>query len=96
MSWKDKFFLLFLAIAGVIVLLVFQHDCRSRPGRDSALCWQRRIGGIGMGSVLTPAWNFRDYDPRLQPVAKDTLYPVPGGYGYSPDRLGMVTWFIDH
>ncbi len=55
--------------------------------------FQHKVGGLGMGSVIVPRWNFRDYDPRLQPVANDELYPLPGGYAYSPDRLSMVSSF---
>jgi hypothetical protein len=57
--------------------------------------FQQAIGGVGLGSVTVPAWNFRDYDPRLQQVAQDVLYPIPGGYSYSPDRLSMVFTFTE-
>ena len=55
--------------------------------------FQRGIGGVGMGAVMVPAWNFCDFDPRLQSHGFDTLYPVPAGYSYSPDRLSMVSSF---
>lgn len=55
--------------------------------------FQRSLGGMGMGAVTVPAWNFGDFDLRLQPSGYDRVYPIPGGYPYSPDRLSMVSQF---
>ena len=55
--------------------------------------FQTALGGLGLGSVRVPAWNFRDFDPRLQPIPEDRLYPVPGGYAYSPERMTSITAF---
>jgi len=57
--------------------------------------FQTALGGMGMGATTVPAWNFSDFDPRLQPDGYDRLYPIPGGYSYSPDRLTMVSSFKD-
>ncbi len=58
--------------------------------------FQRSLGGMGMGAVTVPAWNFGDFDPRLQPGHYDRCYPIPGGYSYSPDRLSMVSLFWEN
>ena len=57
--------------------------------------FQQAIGGVGLGALITPAWNFSDFDPRLQQYPADHLYPVPSGFPYSPDRLSMVSSFTD-
>ena len=78
-----------------VVFVVIRHDSQKIPddGNVGMLAFQQMIGGVGLGAVLVPAWNFCDYDPRLQPNPTDILYPIPGGYAYSPDRLAMVTSF---
>ena len=55
--------------------------------------FQQEIGGVGMGAVMAPAWNFSDYDPRLQTDPFVEIYPIPSGFSYSPDRLSMVSSF---
>jgi len=79
----------------LVVVFVVRHDFRvvSDAGSSELLRFQQMIGGVGMGAVTVPAWNFSDFDPRLQTESTDTLYPIPGGYAYSPDRLAMVSAF---
>jgi hypothetical protein len=78
----------------LVVVCVIRYDSRALPDTGSDLLrFQQMVGGVGLGAVIVPAWNFSDFDPRLQPEAMDTLYPLPGGYGYSPDRLAMVSAF---
>jgi hypothetical protein len=78
-----------------LALLVIWQDSHNGPDdyRLANYGFQRAIGGVGLGAVMVPAWNFRDYDPRLQQVADDSIYPLPGGYSYTPERLVMVTSF---
>lgn len=86
---------------GLLVVMIFcisaviYHDAHSYPSTAATemMRFQKMIGGVGLGAVTVPAWNFSDYDPRLQPAPMDVVYPVPGGYSYSPDRLAMVSWF---
>jgi hypothetical protein len=81
----------------VLVISVILHDRRTDkdPRTLKTIRFQQAIGGVGLGAVTVPAWNFRDYDPRLQQFAEDVLYPIPAGYSYSPDRLTMVSSFIE-
>ena len=93
--WKQRIILGALLTAAVTVFVVVSRDSGGPVGAaDRAMAnFQQQIGGVGLGAIVVPAWNFVDYDPRLQPVAADNLYPIPGGYSYSPDRLAMVSGF---
>jgi len=65
------------------------------PLYTNRVTFQQAIGGVGLGAVITPAWNFSDFDPRLQQYPADHFYPVPSGFPYSPDRLSMVSSFTN-
>ena len=88
-------FIVLLFILGVAVLFLTVNQIRSPSDilRREMVSFQQAIGGVGLGAVMIPAWNFSDYDPRLQQAPGDLLYPIPAGYSYSPDRLSMVTFF---
>jgi len=92
---KEFLFCGLLAIIISCISAVIYHDAYSYPSTATTemMRFQQMIGGVGLGAVTVPAWNFSDYDPRLQPEPTDVLYPVPGGYAYSPDRPAMVSWF---
>lgn len=89
--------IIFIIASGflALVLLVIWQDSHngSNNHRQESYLFQRAIGGIGLGAVTTPAWNFNDYDPRLEQMADDSIYPLPGGYSFTPDRLVMVSYF---
>lgn len=95
MSRGQGIFISVLAACILVVSVVIFRDVRAMQQnyQDDQFLFQQAIGGVGLGSVTAPAWNFSDYDPRLQDQSEDVLYPIPGGYSYSPDRLGMVTSF---
>jgi hypothetical protein len=71
---------------------VYQWDTIVDNKADT-LHFQQEIGGVGMGAVMAPVWNFSDYDPRLQTDPLVEIYPIPAGFSYSPDRLSMVSNF---
>ena len=95
MSRGQRIFLSILGVCvvGVTVVILGDVMVSQHSHRDGQFVFQQAIGGVGLGSVTVPAWNFSDYDPRLQQQKEDVLYPLPGGYSYSPDRLAMVTHF---
>ncbi len=47
---------------------------------------QEFLNGLGLGSVISPEWGFLSYDPRIDFVDETVLWPIPGGYSYSPER----------
>lgn len=55
--------------------------------------FQRATGGLGMGAIATPIWQFINYDARILSVDDSITWPVPGGYSYGPDRTGTVSYF---
>jgi len=93
---KNRLFVLLL-IAGIYVVLsaMNQGGSSGKSLHQQMADFQRAIGGVGLGAVMVPAWNFRDFDPRLQQSSYDSLFPIPAGYSYSPDRLSMVTSFAE-
>jgi hypothetical protein len=95
MSRKIRFYLLFLLILIGLTVLAIATDLYSWKGiqSDQMVDFQRVVGGIGMGAISTPMWNFINFDPRIQPVDDSTLWPIPGGYSYGPDRTATVSYF---
>jgi hypothetical protein len=55
--------------------------------------FQRATGGLGIGAIATPIWQFINYDARVLSVDDSITWPVPGGYSYGPDRTGAVSYF---
>jgi len=81
-----------LLLLSLSVLVLDAHRWRSLS--DKEMRWfQQRTGGLGMGAVAAPAWNVIDFDPRLQPIDESKLWPLPGGYSYSPASTSSVTHF---
>ena len=83
-----------ISLVAIVVIVLYQEsDNREMVQKEARESFQIAVGGMGIGAITVPAWNFGDYDPRLQPGGYDRIYPLPGGYSYSPDRLTMVTSF---
>jgi hypothetical protein len=85
----------------MVVLLVFMAgvaiavDMKAWQGRraENIRTFQRAIGGLGMGAMASPIWQFINYDARVLSVDDSITWPVPGGYSYGPDRTGTVSYF---
>lgn len=60
---------------------------------EKMIAFQRMVGGLGMGAISTPLFNFINYDPRIQPVDDSVTWPVPGVYSYGPDRTASISYF---
>ena len=60
---------------------------------DQMIAFQRMVGGVGMGAISTPMWNFINFDPRIQSIDDSIIWPIPGGYSYGPDRTATVSYF---
>jgi len=84
----------FLFFVSIIILIGESFLVENQVPEKQA--FQAALGGVGLGAVRVPAWNIMDYDPRLQSLPFDRVYPIPGGYGYSPDRLTAVSAFPEN
>lgn len=95
MNGKIIFYLLFLAVLIALTVMMIALDQYSwkRIHSDQMVAFQRMVGGVGMGAISTPIWNFINFDPRIQPIDDSTLWPIPGGYSYGPDRTATVSYF---
>jgi len=95
MSRKIRFYFLFLAVLIALTILTITLDQYSwkRVQSDQMVTFQSMVGGVGMGAISSPIWNFINFDPRIQSVDDSTLWPIPGGYSYSPDRTATVSYF---
>ena len=90
-----RIYLLFLMVLICLTLLAIAYDQYSwkRVQSDQMVAFQRMVGGIGMGAISVPIWNFINFDPRVQPVDDSITWPIPGGYSYGPDRTATVSYF---
>jgi hypothetical protein len=95
MGKKIRFYLLFLMVLIALAILTIAYDQYSwkRIQADQMVAFQRMVGGVGMGAISVPIWNFINFDPRIQPVDDSITWPIPGGYSYSPDRTATVSYF---
>ena len=95
MSRKIRFYLLFLIVLITLTVLAMLGDHYSwkKIQSDQMIVFQRMVGGVGMGAISVPIWNFINFDPRIQSVDDSTLWPIPGGYSYGPDRNATVSYF---
>jgi hypothetical protein len=95
MGKKIRSYLFFLVVLIALTILTITLDQYSwkRIQSDQMGAFQRMVGGVGMGAISTPIWNFINFDPRIQPVDDSITWPIPGGYSYGPDRTGTVSYF---
>lgn len=95
MGKKVQIYLIFLIILIALTILAMAWDQYSwkRVQADQMVAFQKMVGGVGMGAISSPVWNIINFDPRLQPIDDSTLWPIPGGYSYGPDRTATVSYF---
>jgi hypothetical protein len=84
--------LIFLVVATVAAVGLYLHAWRGKA-TDDIRAFQTALGGLGMGSIASPIWQFINHDARILPVDDSITWPVPGGYSYGPDRTGTVSYF---
>jgi hypothetical protein len=82
---------LLVVMAGAAIAV----DMKAWQGRraENIRTFQRAVGGLGMGAMASPIWQFINYDARVLSVDDSITWPVPGGYSYGPDRTGTVSYF---
>lgn len=95
MGKKVQIYLVFLIILVALTISAIALDQYfwRRIHSDQMVTFQRMVGGVGMGAISTPIWNFINFDPRIQSTDDSTLWPIPGGYSYGPDRTATVSYF---
>jgi hypothetical protein len=84
-----------LAILGVAAALALAFTLFDsylpRSGRSADVeAFERLMGGLGMGASCAIYWDFSTFDPRLEPDCTCSLWPVPGGYLFSPEHRMTV------
>lgn len=76
---------LFLCALAIVLL-----DGMPRPEQDDAnRRLQRAFRGFGLGAAIRGDWGFAGFDPRVDGERETDLWPIPGGYAYSPEE-GMM------
>jgi len=95
MGRKIRFYLFFLIVLIALTAFTITLDQYSWKNiqAEQMIGFQKMVGGVGMGAISTPIWNFINFDPRIQPIDDSTLWPIPGGYSYGPDRTATVSYF---
>jgi hypothetical protein len=78
-----------LLLTVALLIIIFDRPLKESRNRNAGRAFQRSVCGLGIGSALRPDWGFAGYDPRVDAVDETRLWPVPGGYSYSPER-GMM------
>lgn len=82
----------FLVAATVVGFVWDTHNWRGRRS-EKVRIFQQATGGLGMGAIASPVWQFINYDARILSIDDSITWPVPGGYSFGPDRTGTVTYF---
>lgn len=74
------------ALTAAAMILVSDGSGRGKEEQSAGRMFQRTVCGLGIGSALRPDWGFATYDPRVDSADETRLWPVPGGYSYSPEK----------
>ena len=95
MERRCRIVLVLLVLLVVMAGAAIAMDMKVWQGRraENIRIFQRATGGLGMGAIASPIWQFINYDARILSVDDSITWPVPGGYSYGPDRTGTVTYF---
>ena len=95
MERRSRMVLILVVLLMVIAGAAIAVDMKAWQGRraESIKIFQKATGGLGMGAIACPIWQFINYDARVLSVDDSITWPVPGGYSYGPDRTGTVTYF---
>lgn len=95
MERRSRMVLILVVLLMVIAGAAIAVDMKAWQGRraENIKIFQKATGGLGMGAIACPIWQFINYDARVLSVDDSITWPVPGGYSYGPDRTGTVTYF---
>ena len=95
MERRSRVVLVLVVLLVVMAGAAIAMDMMAWQGRraENIRIFQKATGGLGLGAIACPIWQFINYDARVLSVDDSITWPVPGGYSYSPDRTGTVTYF---
>lgn len=95
MEKRGKVLIVLLAIlvVGAAIVIALDTHARNETKTSEIKIFQKAVGGLGLGAIAAPMWQFMNYDFRIQSVDDSVTWPVPGGYSYGPDRTGNITYF---
>lgn len=95
MERRSRLVLISVILMVVTTAAAITLDIQAWRGRraEDIRVFQRATGGLGMGAIATPMWQFINYDARIFSVDDSITWPIPGGYSYGPDRTGTVSYF---
>lgn len=90
-----------VAMASIVMLVTITgaaiaFDMLAWKGRktEEIRTFQKAVGGLGMGAIATPLWQFMNYDERVLSVDDSITWPVPGVSHAAPRVVGR-TYFVD-
>lgn len=86
---RSLVFIISSLITATLVMMVFDLPVFKKED-SKAREFQNQLGGLGLGAVISPEWGFLNYDPRIDFVDETSLWPIPGGYSYSPERVFSI------
>jgi len=90
---RQAFILILLLVAITASAIVLDTVAWKGRKAEEIKIFQKAVGGLGMGAIATPLWQFINYDTRVFSVDDSITWPIPGGYSYGPDRTGTVSYF---
>jgi len=95
MEKRGRLILGLVTVLAISAAMVVTLDIRGQPCgcADKMRNFQKAVGGLGLGAIAAPMWQFINYDFRVQSADDSVTWPVPGGYSYGPDRTATVTYF---
>jgi len=82
---KILIIVLCILITSSITVIVYDRYAWKDYGAEKIRAFQQYVCGFGLGASVNPGWGFLNFDPRVDSVDETGLFPVPGGYSYSPD-----------
>jgi hypothetical protein len=95
MERRSRLVLISVILLVVLTAAAIALDMKAWQGSraEDVKVFQRAAGGLGLGAIAAPIWQFINYDARLFSVDDSITWPIPGGYSYGPDRTGTVSYF---
>ncbi len=90
---RGKNLIMLALVLNLLVAVLLFSELFGYKNLDKAIGFQSLSGGLGLGASVNPRWGYINFDPRIERIEETNLYPVPGGYVYSPERGTSVSEF---